>query len=55
MIAKRVTCAFIGTDLAERVEAMGKPSLVVCGVLLANSVEATVRVGANLGYRIRIP
>ena len=55
VIAKRVTSAFIGTDLAERLEAMGKPSLVVCGVLLANSVEATVRVGANLGYRIRIP
>ena len=55
VIAKRVTSAFIGTDLARRLDEMGKPSLVICGVLLANSVEATVRVGANLGYRIRIP
>jgi len=34
---------------------MGKPDLVICGVLLANSVDATVRVGANLGFKIAIP
>ena len=34
---------------------MGRPKLVICGVLLANSVEATVRVGANLGFSIRLP
>ncbi len=55
VLAKRVTSAFIGTDLTQRLEAMGKPPLVVCGWLLANSVEATVRVGANLGFRIRLP
>ena len=55
VVAKRVTSAFIGTDLAERLEAMGRPRLVICGVLLANSVEATVRVGANLGFRIALP
>jgi nicotinamidase-related amidase len=55
VIAKRVTSAFIGTDLDARLEALGRPPLVICGWLLANSVEATVRVGANLGYRIRLP
>lgn len=55
VIAKRVTSAFIDTDLAARLDAMGRPPLVVCGWLLANSVEATVRVGANLGYEIRLP
>jgi nicotinamidase-related amidase len=55
VIAKRVTSAFIGTDLGPRLEALGKPSLVICGWLLANSVDATVRVGANLGYKIRLP
>lgn len=55
VIAKRVTSAFIGTDLDARLEALGKPPLVICGWLLANSVEATVRVGANLGYGIRLP
>jgi len=54
VIAKRVTSAFIGTDLDARLEALGRPPLVICGWLLANSVEATVRVGANLGYRIRL-
>jgi nicotinamidase-related amidase len=28
---------------------------VICGVLLANSVEATVRVAANLGFAVRLP
>lgn len=55
VLAKRVTSAFIGTDLDARLEALGKPPLVICGWLLANSVEATVRVGANLGYKIRLP
>ncbi len=55
VIAKRVTSAFIGTDLDARLEALGKPPLVICGWQLANSVEATVRVGANLGYSIRLP
>ncbi len=28
---------------------------MICGVLLANSVEATVRVAGNLGFRVRLP
>jgi nicotinamidase-related amidase len=55
VVAKKVHSAFIGTDLAQRLEVMGKPALVICGVLLANSVEATVRVGANLGFTIMLP
>jgi nicotinamidase-related amidase len=55
VIAKRVQSAFIGTDLEARLQALGRPPLVMCGWLLANSVEATVRVGANLGFAIRVP
>jgi len=55
VLPKRVTSAFIGTDLEARLQALGRPPLVVCGWLLANSVEATVRVGANLGFAIRLP
>lgn len=55
VIAKKVHSAFIGTDLTQRLEAMGRAKLVICGVLLANSVEATVRVGANFGFSIRLP
>jgi len=38
-----------------RLEALGRPPLVVCGWMLANSVEATVRVAANLGFTVRVP
>jgi len=55
VISKKVHSAFIGTDLAPRLEGMGRPALVICGVQLANSVEATVRVGGNLGFSIRLP
>ena len=55
VVVKKVHSAFIGTDLRERLEAMGRPALVICGVLLANSVEATVRVAGNLGFTVRLP
>lgn len=58
VVAKKVHSAFIGTELAATLQAMTggeKPPLVICGVLLANSVEATVRVAANLGFTVRLP
>ncbi len=48
VIAKSTNSAFVGTALDE----FGATTLVVCGVLTNNSVEATVRHGGNLGYRI---
>ena len=55
VLAKRVTSAFIGTDLEAQMNALGRPPLVICGWLLANSVEATVRVANNLGFKVRLP
>jgi nicotinamidase-related amidase len=55
VVAKKVHSAFIGTDLVPRLEVMGHPPLIICGVLLANSVEATVRNAANLGFAVRLP
>ena len=58
VVTKKVHSAFIGTELAAGLRAMtggGKPRLVICGVLLANSVDATVRVAANLGFGVRLP
>ena len=52
VIGKSATSAFVGTDLEAALEAGGHTTLVVCGVLTQNSVEATVRHGGNLGYRI---
>ena len=55
MVAKKVHSAFIGTDLVARLEATGRPPLVIYGVLLANSVAATVRNAANLGFTVHLP
>jgi nicotinamidase-related amidase len=55
VLAKRVASAFVGTALERCLEAMGRPPLVVCGWLLTNSVEATVRMAGDLGFRVRLP
>jgi nicotinamidase-related amidase len=54
VIAKRVTSAFIGTDLAERLTQARHTPLIIAGVITNNSVEATVRMGANLGFDIYV-
>ncbi len=54
VIAKRVNSAFIGTDLAAILKREGHGPLIVTGVLTHNSVEATVRMGGNLGFEIYV-
>ncbi|WP_346777968.1 cysteine hydrolase family protein [Paraburkholderia sp. Ac-20340] len=51
IIAKQTNSAFIGTDLQQRLRAQGHDALVVAGVITNNSVEATVRMAGNLGFR----
>jgi nicotinamidase-related amidase len=51
VIGKRTNSAFIGTDLEARLRAAGHTTLVVAGVITNNSVEATVRMAGNLGFR----
>ncbi len=50
VVAKRTNSAFIGTDLEARLHEMKQNLLVVAGVITNNSVEATVRMGGNLGF-----
>jgi nicotinamidase-related amidase len=52
IVAKNVNSAFIGTNLDELLNERGTTTLVICGVLTHNSVEATVRHAGNLGYRV---
>ena len=52
VIGKATNSAFVDGALEEALDALGATTLVVCGVLTNNSVEATVRHGGNLGYRI---
>ena len=55
IVAKSVNSAFIGTNLDEILTELGITTLIVCGVLTHNSVEATVRHAGNLGYRVLVP
>jgi nicotinamidase-related amidase len=51
VISKTTNSAFIGTDLAARLRSNGYDTLVVVGVCTNNSVEATVRMAGNLGFK----
>ncbi len=52
VIGKSAHSAFVGTALEETLDALGATTLVVCGALTHNSVEATARHAADLGYRV---
>ncbi len=51
---KRVHSAFVGTGLEARLRAAGVRRLVVAGVITDNSVEATVRHAADLGFDVTV-
>lgn len=53
-IIKSVNSAFIDTDLAHRLEEMGKPPLVLFGVSGDMCVSTTARMAANLGYSVTV-
>lgn len=55
VIGKSTNSAFIRTDLDDALTERGVTTLVICGVLTHNSVEATVRHAGNLGYRVFVP
>jgi nicotinamidase-related amidase len=52
VIGKSAHSAFVGTALEETLDALGATTLVACGALTHNSLDATVRHGADLGYRV---
>ena len=49
-ITKHTNSAFIGTDLEAVLHKEEIRTLVICGVITNNSVEATARMAGNLGY-----
>ncbi|WP_160151900.1 cysteine hydrolase family protein [Microbulbifer sp. ALW1] len=55
VFTKSENCAFIGTELGDWLNGEGINELVICGVLTNNSIDATVRVAAGLGYGVLIP
>jgi nicotinamidase-related amidase len=52
VIGKSAHSAFVATSLEAALDALGVTTLVICGVLTHNSVEATARHAADLGYRV---
>jgi len=54
VIRKSVNSAFIGTDLARRLDALGRPEVIVAGATTDHCVSTTVRMGANLGFTMTL-
>ena len=52
LVSKFVNSAFIGTDLDLRLRRLGVDTAVVFGITTDMCVSTTIRVGANLGYRM---
>ena len=52
VIGKNANSAFVGTGLEGLLDEIGATTLVICGVLTPNSVEATARHAGNLGYQV---
>jgi nicotinamidase-related amidase len=50
VIEKSVNSAFIGTDLAHRLQAGGHEELVIAGLTTDHCVSTTARMAANLGF-----
>ena len=52
VIGKNANSAFIGASLEGLLDELGATTLVLCGALTPNSVEATARHAGNLGYQV---
>lgn len=52
LVRKSVNAAFIGTDLDLRLRRLGVDTVVLFGISTDMCVSTSVRVGANLGYRV---
>lgn len=51
VIQKSVNSAFIGTDLAERLQELAIGTVVICGLVTPHCVSTTARMAANLGFQ----
>lgn len=52
LIQKSVNCAFLGTDLRERLTAAGIDSLVLVGLTTDHCVSSTARMAGDLGFQV---
>ena len=54
VVEKTLPNSFAGTDLAERLEAVGRKELILCGFMTHMCVSATARSALDHGYRSTI-
>jgi nicotinamidase-related amidase len=54
VLEKSVNSAFIGTDLEQRLRALGCERLIVAGLTTDHCVSTTVRMAANLGFKTAV-
>jgi len=52
LVTKSVNAAFIGTDLDLRLRRLGATTVVLFGISTDMCVSTSVRVGANMGYKV---
>ena len=52
VIQKQVNCAFIGTDLQDRLNAQGIHSLLFAGLTTEHCVSTSARLASDLGYEV---
>ena len=55
VVSKTVNCAFIETPLDKVLKQLGATRFVLTGVVIHNSMDATIRTGKALGYEILLP
>ena len=55
VVEKPLPNAFAGTDLAERLSAIGRKNLVIAGYQTHMCVSSTARAALDLGYRVTVP
>ncbi|TLX59332.1 cysteine hydrolase [Stutzerimonas nosocomialis] len=51
VVEKRLPNAFAGTDLHDRLQALGRLDIIVCGFMTHSSISTTVRASKDYGYR----
>lgn len=54
VLRKTVNCAFIGTDLPQHLEGLGRPDVIVAGASTDHCVSTTVRSGDNCGFSMTL-